>query len=75
MPDPTLGGSHPENWRWQAQARSSVPSITVSDLSADARQDRAEKIRAGARVVPFGFARVIAPPAVERDPLLWEGED
>lgn len=25
--------------------------------------------------VPFGFSRELAPEPVERDPLLWEGED
>ncbi len=63
-----------DEWRWRMRAPSSVPTITVTDLHADAQRDRDEKVKAGAQVVPFGFGRVLAPEPVESEPALWEGD-
>ena len=62
--------------RWRLRAPSSVPTITVSDLGEEEREAREEKIKKGARVVPFGFSRVLPQPEREPvEPLLWEGDD
>lgn len=61
--------------RWYLRAPTSTPSITVSEPSDEQKKATEEKVKQGARVVPFGFARVIAPAPVERDPIVWEGDD
>lgn len=66
---------HPESWRWHASASTNFRSITVTDESAETRERRQEQIKKGAQVVPFGFARVLSPEPVERDPQVWEGSD
>ena len=57
------------DYRWRLRSGMTLPSITVID-SAEKKEPPANAWR-----VPFGFSRVLAPPPVEPEPLLWEGED
>jgi hypothetical protein len=69
------GWDNGDTWRWRMSAPSTVQTIVVSDLAEEAEAQREERVKRGARVVPFGFGRAMTQPFVERDPLTWEGED
>lgn len=62
-----------DEWRWNPRhhATPTFATIVVTDLSVEQKAERSKRISEGARVVPFGFARALAPA----DPLLWEGDD
>lgn len=57
-----------DEWRWSLTAGTSRPTIDVIE-PAEKR-----KPRAGARRVPFGFARALDPAPVA-EPLRWAGDD
>lgn len=69
-----------EGWRWREHLhrRPTSRTISVIERTADQEQDARDrdegKLKAGARRVPFGFARALGPPAVECEPMLWEGD-
>jgi hypothetical protein len=47
-----------DEWRWRLQAPTTHPTITVIELDEENKKER-EKARDGAKVVPFGFSRVL----------------
>lgn len=49
-----------DEWRWRLSAPSHRPTITVLEQSNEALDRREQKIKDGARVVPFGFSRVLS---------------
>lgn len=56
-----MRGGQQEGWRWNV-AKHLKPvqaTIIVSEPSDDAKAEREQKIKNGAKVVPFGFARVL----------------
>lgn len=64
-----------DSWRWDVgrHARPSAyvgPTIAVAEMSDERKKERERKIEDGARVVPFGFARVLGG-----EPGRWEGDD
>ena len=66
-----------EGWRWDPRYHWPVRSvsITVTEPTLEDLEEHDRKIKAGAEVVAFGFARCLPAPApVEREPLLWDGD-
>lgn len=66
---------HGDSWRWELSRHQrpityTGPTIAVAEASAEQAKARERKIKDGARVVPFGFAR-----ALGGDPARWEGDD
>ena len=61
---------HGDEYRWH---RWSAPSMTVYTISVIEPAEEKDA-PAAVRRVPFGFGRVLAE-GVEREPLLWEGDD
>ena len=65
-----------DEFRWRLKAPSSVPSMTVSDLSDEAKEERKTRVKAGARVVPFGFARALqSEPSAPSAHIFWDEVD
>jgi hypothetical protein len=54
---------HAEDWRWDPRYHSTptTATIAVSGLSAEQTAEREKKLKQGAHLVPFGFARVLQP--------------
>lgn len=72
-----MGWPSIENRRWQLRSHGTGPSITVSEMSEEKRKERERKIKEGAKVIGFGFGRVLdeeREPTVPVDPILWEGD-
>lgn len=68
-----------ENFRWNPGRHRApmYPTITVTSLTDEQVAERERKLREGARLVPFGFARALAPAAAEAStsaPVLWDGD-
>lgn len=62
-----------DNWRWHRwSAARHAPQASISVIEPAAVE---KPPPSNARRVPFGFARVLEPELVEREPLTWEGED
>lgn len=71
-------GDHGDSWRYDVSRMPLPPrtSITVLDCSDEAKAERESRIRDGAEVVPFGFARAIPTPVRPTvEPQLWDGDD